>query len=79
MKIKEMLKKAKDATVEKSKAVWAYTKDVASVIRENKAVAAAVVIGLATVGSEGYKAHAGCMNGIESVRKNAPEADVVKE
>lgn len=27
--------------------------------------------------SEGYKAKASCMNGIESVRKNAPEADVV--
>lgn len=27
--------------------------------------------------SEGYKAKAGCMNGIESVKKNAPEADVV--
>ena len=29
--------------------------------------------------SEGYKAKASCLNGIESVRKNAPEADVVKE
>ena len=29
--------------------------------------------------SEGYKAMAGCMNGIESVKKNAPEADIVKE
>ena len=29
--------------------------------------------------SEGYKAKASCMNGIESVRKNAPEADVVRE
>ena len=29
--------------------------------------------------SEGYKAKASCMNGIESVRKNAPEADLVKE
>ncbi|MCR5084228.1 MAG: YegP family protein [Succinivibrionaceae bacterium] len=28
--------------------------------------------------SEGYKAKASCMNGIESVRKNAPEAEVVK-
>lgn len=27
--------------------------------------------------SEGYKAKASCMNGIESVRKNAPEAEVV--
>lgn len=26
--------------------------------------------------SEGYKAKASCMNGIESVRKNAPDADV---
>ena len=26
--------------------------------------------------SEGYKAKAGCMNGIESVKKNAPEAAV---
>ena len=26
--------------------------------------------------SEGYKAKAGCLNGIESVRKNAPEAPV---
>lgn len=25
------------------------------------------------LGSEGYKAKAGCMNGIESVKKNAPE------
>ena len=29
--------------------------------------------------SEGYKAKASCMNGIESVRKNAPEAPVVME
>ena len=29
--------------------------------------------------SEGYKSKASCMNGIESVRKNAPDADVVKE
>lgn len=28
---------------------------------------------------EGYKAIAGCMNGIESVKKNAPEAEIVKE
>lgn len=26
---------------------------------------------------EGYKSKAGCMNGIESIKKNAPEADVV--
>ena len=29
--------------------------------------------------SEGYKAMAGCKNGIESVKKNAPEAPVVVE
>ncbi len=29
--------------------------------------------------SEGYKAKAACLNGIESVRKNAPEAEVVEE
>nr|WP_326165696.1 YegP family protein [uncultured Oscillibacter sp.] len=29
--------------------------------------------------SEGYKAKASCMNGIESVRKNAPEAETVGE
>lgn len=29
--------------------------------------------------SEGYKAKASCMNGIESVRKNAPEAPVMDE
>ncbi len=29
--------------------------------------------------SEGYKAMASCMNGIESVKKNAPEASVVEE
>ena len=29
--------------------------------------------------SEGYKAKAGCLNGIESVKKNAPDADTVKE
>ncbi|MCM1149471.1 MAG: YegP family protein [Butyricicoccus sp.] len=29
--------------------------------------------------SEGYKAKASCLNGIESVRKNAPEAPVVDE
>ncbi len=29
--------------------------------------------------SEGYKAHASCMNGIESVKKNAAEAQVVQE
>ncbi|MCR4722498.1 MAG: YegP family protein [Eubacteriales bacterium] len=27
---------------------------------------------------EGYKAKAGCMNGIESIKKNAPESPVVK-
>ncbi len=27
---------------------------------------------------EGYKAKAGCMNGIESVKKNAPEAEIVE-
>ncbi len=29
--------------------------------------------------SEGYKAKPSCLNGIESVRKNAPEAEVVEE
>ena len=29
--------------------------------------------------SEGYKAKASCMSGIESVKKNAPEAEVVEE
>ena len=29
--------------------------------------------------SEGYQAIAGCLNGIESVKKNAPEAEVVEE
>ena len=29
--------------------------------------------------SEGYKAKASCMNGIESVKTNAPEAPVVEE
>lgn len=29
--------------------------------------------------SEGYKAKTSCLNGIESVRKNAPEAEVVEE
>ncbi len=29
--------------------------------------------------SEGYKAKASCMNGIESVKKNAPDAEVVEE
>ena len=29
--------------------------------------------------SEGYVAKAGCLNGIESVRKNAPDAEIVKE
>ncbi|HWQ58573.1 MAG TPA: YegP family protein [Clostridia bacterium] len=29
--------------------------------------------------SEGYKAKPGCINGIESVKKNAPEAKVEKE
>ena len=28
---------------------------------------------------EGYKAKASCLNGVESIRKNAPEAAVVKE
>lgn len=28
---------------------------------------------------EGYKALAGCKNGIESVKKNAPDANIVKE
>ena len=29
--------------------------------------------------SEGYVAKAGCLNGIESVRNNAPDAEIVKE
>ena len=29
--------------------------------------------------SEGYKAKPSCVNGIESVKKNAPDAEVVKE
>ena len=29
--------------------------------------------------SEGYKAKASCLNGVESVQKNAPDADVVEE
>ena len=29
--------------------------------------------------SEGYKAKASCLNGIDSVRRNAPEAQIVKE
>ena len=28
---------------------------------------------------EGYKALAGCLNGIESIKKNAPDADIVVE
>lgn len=28
---------------------------------------------------EGYKALASCLNGIESVKKNAPDAEIVKE
>ena len=28
--------------------------------------------------SEGYKAKASCLNGIESVKKNAPEAEIVE-
>ena len=28
---------------------------------------------------EGYKAKASCLNGIDSVRKNAPDAEIVKE
>lgn len=29
--------------------------------------------------SEGYKAKASCINGIESVKKNAPDAEIVKD
>jgi len=29
--------------------------------------------------SENYSAKAGCLNGIESVRKNAPDAEIVEE
>lgn len=29
--------------------------------------------------SEAYAAHSGCENGIESVRKNAPDAEIVEE
>lgn len=29
--------------------------------------------------SEGYKTKASCLNGVESVRKNAPEAEIVKK
>lgn len=29
--------------------------------------------------SEGYKTKASCLNGVESVKKNAPEAEIVKE
>ncbi|MCL2342585.1 MAG: YegP family protein [Firmicutes bacterium] len=31
------------------------------------------------VGSEGYKAKASCLNGIESIKNHAPEATVVEE
>lgn len=34
--------------------------------------------GQAIATGEGYKAKAGCMNGIESVKKNAPEAEIIK-
>ena len=70
-KLKEKLMAIKDGAVEKGKAAWGYTKDVVSVIRENKAVAAAVLIGVATVGSEGYRAHA---NG-KTIAKQADEFD----
>ena len=29
--------------------------------------------------SEGYKAKASCLNGVESVQKNAPDAEIVEE
>ena len=29
--------------------------------------------------SEGYKAKASCLNGVESVKKNAPEAEIAEE
>lgn len=29
--------------------------------------------------SEGYKAEKSCLNGIESVRRNAPDADIIEE
>ena len=29
--------------------------------------------------SEGYTAHANCLNGVESVKENAPDAEVVNE
>ena len=29
--------------------------------------------------SEGYKAHASCLNGVESVKKNAADAEIVEE
>ncbi|MDD6189870.1 MAG: YegP family protein [Clostridiales bacterium] len=29
--------------------------------------------------SEGYKAEASCLNGIESVKKNAPDAEIIEE
>lgn len=35
--------------------------------------------GQAIAASEGYKAKASCLNGIESVKKNAPDAAVVEE
>lgn len=69
--LKVKLKATKDKAVEKAKAAWDYTKDVVSVIRENKAVAAAVLIGVATVGSEGYRAHA---NG-KTISKQIDEYD----
>ena len=56
--IKQKAKKAKDVVVEKAKWTWGFSKDVMNVIRENKAVTAAVLIGIATVGSEGYVASA---------------------
>lgn len=35
--------------------------------------------GQVIVVSEGYKTVANCLNGVESVKKNAPEADIVEE
>ncbi len=37
------------------------------------------VNGQIIVVSEGYKAHQSCMNGIESVKKNAPDAEIIEE
>ena len=65
---------AKDFTVEKHPKFEVYADKAGEFRFRLKAVNGQII-----AVSEGYKAMASCMNGIESVKKNAPDASIVEQ